>query len=131
VQVLEGLVQHKFSNLMAQIVVWLQQRPEVTTEQAACSAASISNSSSSCGDVSSSSGSSSGGSQDKCYITTLWSACMTSLGKMICVLADYTREQPCSATPHAEHMASSLESAGGEHDLRCFLYSGGQDSNST
>jgi hypothetical protein len=111
-QVLEGLEQHKFSHLMAQLAVWLQQRPEVITEQAACSS---SDSSSSSGDVSSSSN------QGTCHVTTLWSACMSSLDEMAGVLADYTRTQKRSAVLHAAHLATALESTGANHDLRCNL----------
>jgi hypothetical protein len=123
-QVLEGLKQHNFSHLMAQLAVWLQQRPEVTLEQAACSSSS-SNSSSRTDDIGSSVSH-----QGTCHVTSLWTACMTSLGNMAGMLSNYTHQQPFTATPHAEHLASSLESAGGKHGLRCIIYSDGQHSSS-
>jgi hypothetical protein len=125
-QILEGLKQHKFSNLMAQLPVWLQQRPEVISEQAACSSSDSSSSSSSSGDISSSSSSN----QGTCYVTTLWSACMASLELMASVLADYARTQKRSAVLHAAHLATALEGAGANYDLRCNLNTCGQHSSS-
>jgi CHAD domain-containing protein len=104
-KVVEGLEQHNFSHLMAQLAVWLQQRAEVTTEHAACSSSSSSN-------------------QGTCHVTTIWSACLTRLGNFAGVLARYTQTQPHSAAPHAEHLA------GAKHDPRCILDSSGQHSSS-
>jgi hypothetical protein len=96
-QLLCGLEQQQFASLVAQLAVWLQQLPEVTTELAA-------------GSSSSSSSSSQGDALD------LWRSCHACMLRMASCLTMYMDRQPDSAIPHVEHLASSFDSAGATYD---------------
>uniref|UniRef100_A0A383WAD6 Uncharacterized protein n=1 Tax=Tetradesmus obliquus TaxID=3088 RepID=A0A383WAD6_TETOB len=93
-QLLQGLEQQQAAKLIAQLLVWLQQLPQVSVEQAAAG--------------SSSSSSGSGG----LLANSMWAACMVALNNLSAFVFKYQRMQTTQAVPHVEHLATALDSAG-------------------
>lgn len=91
-QVFQGLESQQISKLVSRLLVWLQQLPDETVKHTA-----------------------GGGSSS--HAITLRTACMDCLRNTACYLGTYLNGQPTDALPHVEHLAMSLDSAGGETKL--------------